>query len=256
MMIEEEVEVKVKVQRIVIAPRMSLKQFAKFCTASLPVRETVLQKSKYPGGYIPRYHEIARKIICAAFSSNFNDDEHDVHFEEFSRHAIRLRKEAQAYDGKTDEHKNRIYSASALEAMSKISGIIIPILKRYVLNSNLHMRKDATSIAGVSVGAVSDLICSTDSGLTIAGFIKFNFTAAALKKEEAEHMLFVLKKFFHAKHKIKTDAKDCMVIDVVDGKIYRGIETSNLAESIQINCEEIRSRWDTIEPPLRKPKDL
>lgn len=252
-MVEEEVEV--KVQRIVLEPRMSLKQFAKFCTASLPVRETVLQKSKYPGSYIPRYHEIARKIVCGAFSSNFNDD-HEFHFEEFAKHAIRLREEAIGYEGKTDDHKNRIYSASALEAMVRISSLIIPILKSYVLNSNLHMRKDSITVAGVKLGAVADLIAFTDSGLTVAGFIKFNFTAAALKKGEAEHMLFVLNKFFQDKHAIQTDAKHCMLIDVVAGKIYRGVETDKVASSVHSNCTEIRSRWDTIEVPLKKEKDL
>jgi hypothetical protein len=243
----------VEVQKGVQEPRMSLKQFAKFCTVSPRAQETILRKAKFPGGYIPKFHEMARKIICGIFSSNLGDFE--LYFEEFLKHAARLRSESLAYDVKTDEHRNRKYSASALESLVKISKLIIPILKAYTFDNNLRMRRDATEISGVKLGAVSDLLCNTDSGLTFAGFIKFNFTAAELKKEEAAHMLYVLKKFSEATHGIEIDPRHCILIDVVSGKIYQGLDTGYLTLPIHAKCMHIKDRWDHIEPPVKKQKD-
>jgi len=247
-------DIVVKVQRVVLDPRMSLKQFAKFCTASVRARETVLQKSKYPGGYIPKYHEIARKIICETFSANFDD--HELYFEEFTRHAVSLRKEAMDFPVKTDDYKNRAYSASALESMVRISGLIAPFLKTYVLENNLRKRMDSITIAEVKLGAMSDMICYTDSGLTLAGFIKFNFTSTVLKKEEAAHMLFVLRNFTQSKHAVEVEPRHCILVDVVAAKVYQGIDTNYLTSSIQSICTEIKDRWNDIQPPLKKEDRL
>lgn len=58
---EEELEV--KVGKIVEDPKISLKQFSSYSSATANAKNAILVKSKYPGNYIPRFYEIARKIV-------------------------------------------------------------------------------------------------------------------------------------------------------------------------------------------------
>lgn len=168
-------QIEVKQAKIVEDPRLSLTQYSRYPGSTLNSRKRILISSKYPGEYIPRIYDIAKGIITATFSANFED--YELYFDEFRRHAARLKKEALAFSPKTDNYKNRYYSAGALEGMIKMSDKIIPILKRYVLNSNT--KRAAILVKGVKISSKADMLLFDHTGEQI-GLIRFNFPQATL----------------------------------------------------------------------------
>ena len=67
---------KTEVEELIIVhdPKLSLKQFLSYIDASEKGRKSILLKSKYPGKYIPRFYEMARKIACETFSLNIDGE--------------------------------------------------------------------------------------------------------------------------------------------------------------------------------------
>jgi len=66
-------ELEVQIVKVVQDPKISLKQFSEYSGATANAKNSILLKSKYPSNYIPRFYEIARKIICDTFDANFPD---------------------------------------------------------------------------------------------------------------------------------------------------------------------------------------
>ncbi|MCW3110717.1 MAG: hypothetical protein JWQ09_5223 [Segetibacter sp.] len=151
-MIEDELEV--KVQRVVKDPKLSLKQFSQYPNATENRKQSILKGCKYPGDYIPKYYEMARKFVCDIFSGNF--EEHELYFEEFKKQALVYRNDAKAFTPKKDNFKNRDYSANGLDAIVAMSSPLTPILSKYVLNSNLTRRKDSITKNSVRIGSMAD----------------------------------------------------------------------------------------------------
>jgi len=153
---EEELEV--KVGKIVEDPKISLKQFSSYSSATANAKNAILVKSKYPGNYIPRFYEIARKIVCDTFGANFEDT--DLYFEEFIRQSQRLKKEAIPFPTNKDTYKNRTLSAEGLIALTHMQSQLNSILKHYVLNSNIKNKRQSVSIEEVKIGAMADSYCT------------------------------------------------------------------------------------------------
>jgi hypothetical protein len=240
-MIEEEIEV--KIQKIVKDPKLSLRRFSQYIVATENGKSAILKGCKYPGDYIPKYHEMARKLTCDFFSANIGD--HILYFEEFKKQAIVYRNDAEAFPHNKDGFKNRVYSANSLDEIVAMSNRLIPILSKFILNSNLNNKKDSIIKNGVRIGAMADMLLSKDGGVTQIGFIKFNFTTKQLKEEEAKSMLFVLRTFFERKE-VKLDLKSCFLIDVYAGKIYTAFNQTNVENVVNKATIEIRDNWDLI----------
>jgi hypothetical protein len=240
-MLEEEVEA--KIQKVVKEPKLSLKRFSQYTVATEKGKINILKGCKYPGEYVPRFYEKARKLICDFFSANYN--EHGLYFEEFKKQAIVYRNEAKAFPTNKDDYKNRVRSANGLDALVAMSMLLTPILSTYTLNSNLSHRKDSITKNGVRIGAMADMIVSADSGATQVGFIKFNFTAKKLKEDEVKASLFVLKTFFE-KRGIQLDLKSCFLIDVFAWRIYVASNQSNMENTLDRTTVEIKNIWDLI----------
>ena len=119
-------ELEVKVIKVIKDPKLSLKQFSQYMIATELGKKRIMEKSKYPGDYIPKFYEMARKVICDIFSANFND--FDVYFDEFKRQASSFRKDAIAYPIDKDTHKNRTCSANGLDQIIAMSLHLNPIL--------------------------------------------------------------------------------------------------------------------------------
>lgn len=236
-------EVEVKQKKIVEEPRLSLTQFARYPASTANARETILFRSKYPGGYIPKYYLIARKIIADTFSANFDD--YELYFEEFQRHSKRLKKEASAFSPKTDDYKNRFYSATALDNLVRMSDKIIPILKKYVLNSNVKNTRHSIEVRGVKIGAMSDMLLFDQIGNQI-GLLKFNFPQAKLKGNEVDLSLKVLRTFFKDHKGLNFSAKHCIFIDFHSGKIFVDAEKPGIGSLLDNICIEIKSVWKAI----------
>lgn len=240
-MIQENVEV--KVQKVIEDPKVSLKMFSQYIGATDNRKRRILQGAKYPGDYIPKFYERARKLICDLFSAGFED--HDLYFDEFRRQAHILRYDAKEYPQNKDDFKNRVYSANGLDEICAMADLLSPILKNYVLESNLSKRKDAVTQNGVRIGAMADLIVSDNSGIAQIGFLKFNFTTKLLSKSEADSMLYVLKEFFKRKS-VRLNPKSCFLVDVYARRIYTLSGSKDLAENVDIATLEIRKNWDLI----------
>lgn len=240
-MVEEKVEV--KVQKIVKEPQLSLKRFSQYMVASERGKHRILKGSKYPGGYVPRFYEMARKLICEIFSANFDDFE--VYFEEFKRQADFYRNEAKSYPKNRDGFKNRVCSANGLDEVCSISDQLIPILKNYIVGNNLSKRKDNINKNGVRIGAMADMLVYENGGASQVGFIKFNFTTALLSKTEAQTMLFVLNQNFYKKG-LKLNPKSCFLIDVFARRIYTLNTDATLNADIDMITIDITKKWDLI----------
>ncbi|MGM9478018.1 hypothetical protein ACS5PU_16440 [Pedobacter sp. GSP4] len=148
-------EVIVKKKKVVEDPKLSLKQFARYPDSTEKGKENILIGAKYPGSYIPRYYEIARQIMVETFSSNFGD--YDLYFDEFKRHAARLLKESLPFDTKTDDYKNRFFSAKALEKFASLKEAMIPILDWYVLNMCISMKLATSFRAKLAANLIAGL---------------------------------------------------------------------------------------------------
>lgn len=239
-----EVEQEVKVKKVVKEPRISLTMISRYIVASEKGKISILKKCKYPSDYIPRFYEMARKLVCELFEGNFVDG-HELYFDAFKQQAEIYRKEAKAYPENKDDHKNRIYSAKGLDAIVAMSYLLIPILENYTFESNLHRRKNNIMKNGVRIGAMADMLLFDQSGVEQVGFLKFSFESTKLKKEEAEAKLYVLKKFYEQKG-LTLNAKSCILVDVIAWRIY---SVANVADAeIQINKATIsvRDNWDLI----------
>lgn len=239
--VEDQAEL--KEQKVVRDPRLSLKQFSQYMTATERGKSGVLRKCKYPGTYIPRFYEMARKLVCETFSANFED--HDLYFEEFKRQAAIFREEAKGYPENKDNFKNRVSSARGLDEICNMEQSLTPVLRRYVLENNLSKRRDTITRNGVKIGAVADMIVSENGGATQVGFLKFNFTTQLLSKKEAGTMLHVLKEFFEKKD-VNVDPKSCFLIDVFAARIYTLSGIVNMEQDFEKATLEIRKNWDLI----------
>lgn len=242
-------EVELKKQVIVEDPKLSLKQFARYPNSTVKGKARILMTSKYPGGYIPRYYEIARKIVVDTFSSNFGD--YELYFSEFRRHATRLKKEALPFDPKTDEYKNRHCSAVALEQVVLMEKMLVPILDKYVWNGNLSSRRDNIFIKEVRIGAMSDVLLYDDLGNQV-GLLKLNFTKTKLKENEAQLSLHVLRTFFENVKQLSMQPKHCLFVDVYSGKIFNAERASGIVSLAEVNCQEIKTRWPAVPNPKEK----
>lgn len=240
-MIAEEFEV--KVQKVVKEPTISLTMISRYVVATEKGKNRILMGCKYPPNYIPRIYEMARKLVCELFSSNFID-QLEVYFEEFSRQAAVWKKEAVAYPVKTDEHKNRVFSAKGLDGIVAMEFLLRPVLNKYILQSNLSRRSSAITENAVKIGAVADMLLSDQLGDQI-GFIKFNFSSEKLKKEEAEIKLHVLKKYFENQG-LNLNPKSCMLVDVAARRIYTLADVKNCESALQMATIEISDNWDLI----------
>jgi len=240
-MLEDEVEVKIK--KVVKDPKLSLKRFSQYTVATENGKNSILKGCKYPGDYVPRFYEVARKLVCDIFSANI--EEHEFYFGEFKKQAIVYRSEAKTFPTDKDPYKNRIRSANGLDAIVAMSAILTPILNRYVLNSNLTHRKDSITKNGVRIGAMADMLLFKDAGVTQVGFLKFNFTTKKLKEDEAKSALFVLRTFFEKKG-IKLDLKSCFLIDVFAWRIYVASNNLEIEKTVDKASLEIRNNWDSI----------
>lgn len=236
-------ELEVKVIKIVKEPKMSLKRFSQYMVATEVGKKRIIEKSKYPGGYIPKFYEMARKVICDVFSANFED--FDVYFDEFKRQASTFKKDAIKYPSNKDPHKNRMCSASGLEQIIAMSIQLSPILTNYTLNSNLTQRKDSITKNGLKIGAMADMLLFENAGATQVGFLKFNFTKKALTKQEAITTISVLKAFFEKKG-VKLDLSACFLIDAFAWRVYTASHQPDIKDSLNKACIEIVQAWDLI----------
>lgn len=241
MMVEEKVEVKIK--RVVTEPKFSLKRFSQYMAATEKGKNSILRGCKYPGGYIPRFYEMARKLVCDMFAANFEDN--DLYLDEFKKQAQVYRDEAKAYPKNKDGYRNRIYSANGLDGICAISSVLTPILDKYTVNSNLTHRRDSIIRNGVRIGAMADMLLYENGGATQIGFLKFNFTTKKLSKVEADTMLFVLNEFF-SKKGVKLNPKSCVLVDVLAGRIFTASNKSHIEKDIDKATLEILENWDLI----------
>jgi hypothetical protein len=236
-------ELIVKIQKVVKDPRLSLKGFSQYTVSTENGKSGILKKSKYPGEYIPRFYEMARKLVCDIFSANIED--HELYFEEFKKQALVYRNDAKAFPEKKDGYKNRVRSANALDEIIAMSMFLIPILNEYVLNSNLTQRSNSIIKNGVRIGAVADMLLFKDAGATQVGFLKFNFTKKKLKEDEAKVSLFILRTFFERKG-IKLDLNSCFLVDVFAWRVYTASDQPNIEKTVNKATIEIRDNWDLI----------
>ena len=240
-MIEDQLEV--KVIKIVKEPRISLTMISRYVVATEKRKTSIIKGCKYPPNYIPTYHEMARKLICELFEGNFID-QHHLYFEEFKRQATIFRKDAREYPENRNAHKNRIHSAKGLEGIIAMSHLLMPILEKYILNSNLHQRRNYIMKNGVRIGSVADMLVSDQINNQI-GFLKFNFSVTKKPKEEAATKLFVLKKFFENKG-VELNPKSCIIVDVPTRRVYTMADAGNAELSLDQATVEIRDSWDLI----------
>lgn len=231
-----------KVQKVVYEPKLSLKQLAAYPLATAKGKANILGKAKFPGSYIPRFYEEARKFICHTFNANFLDT--DIYFEEFERHAKMLLNEAVSLE--KDKRKNKICSSNALSEMRNLNSMLEPILNNFVLNSNLRNTREHLYIQDVKIGCMADILLYENGGLTFTGFMKFNFTKAPLKKREAEYMLYAIKLFFERKLEVNLKDKNCILVDVFAHKLYIAETDLEIDLSIKKSCREIKESWDLI----------
>lgn len=237
-------EVQVKAQKVVKEPRISLTMISRYIVATEAGKSRILRGCKYPADYIPRFYEMARRLVCELFAGNFIN-QHELYFEEFQRQSKVFREEAKAYPENKDGYKNRIYSAKGLDAVVAMSDRLIPILEKHILNSNLHHRKDNIIKNGVRIGAMADMLLSDEAGINQIGFLKFNFASVKLRKGEAEAKLYVLKRFFE-KEGLSLDPKCCYLIDVVAWRIYTLVESGDAEMDIDLATKEICANWELI----------
>lgn len=242
--VAEKVEsVEVKIQKVVESPKISLKQFSRYTVSTERGKNSILQKCKYPGEYIPKFYEMARKLICELFAGNFEDTA--LYFDEFKKQALIWREQAKSYEENRDGFKNRVYSANGLDKICMMSQLLSKILDNYVLDNNLRKRRDSITKNGVRVGAMADMLVSNQEGARQVGFLKFNFTSKVLTKSEADIMLYTLKLFFEKKG-IKLLPNACFVVDVYAARIYTLSSTPAIEENIDKATLEIRKNWDLI----------
>lgn len=239
-----EVEQAVKIIKIVKEPRISLTMISRYVVATERGRLRILKGCKYPSDYIPKFYEMARKLVCELFEGNFIGQE-ELYFEEFQRQAVIYRKEAKNYPEKKDDYKNRIYSAKGLEALIVMAPLLIPILQQYTLHSNLSRRRNAITKNGVKIGAMADMLLLDQVGVDHVGFLKFNFSSTKLKKEEAEAKLFVLKKFYQEKG-LELNSKSCILVDVIAWRLYSVADVADAEVKINKATLEIRDGWEMI----------
>lgn len=236
-----EQQVEVKQAKIVEDPRLSLTQFSRYHGSTLKGRQRILLDSKYPGDYIPKYYNIARKIITGTFSSNFND--YDLYFEEFRRQAILLKKEAIAFPPNTDDYKNRYLSAGALEALIRMSGKLTPILDRYVLNTN--SKRAAIVVNGVKISSKADMQLF-DIAAEQIGLLRFNFSQGRLKTNEADLALKVLMNYAKETDGKSLAPRHCLLIDIHSGNILTARENRVIDSVLMDSCSEIRQVWKSL----------
>ncbi|KRT13211.1 hypothetical protein ASU31_25765 [Pedobacter ginsenosidimutans] len=234
-------QIEVKQLTIVQDPRLSLTQFSRYYGSTLNGRKRILINGKYPGDYIPKYYNIARDIITATFSANFDD--YDLYFDEFRRHAARLKKEALVFPPKTDNYRNRYFSAGALEGLIRMSDKLIPILSNYVLNTN---RKHASiTVSGVKISAKADMLLFDLTGEQI-GLLKFNFPQARLRAMEAGLALKVLKVYAKETSGLSFRSKDCLFIDIPSGSVLVSQDNPGIESAMTETCAEIKKIWPTL----------
>ncbi|MBE9597760.1 hypothetical protein [Pedobacter sp. MC2016-24] len=231
-------QIEVKQITIVEDPRLSLTQFSRYYGSTLNGRKRILIGGKYPGDYIPKYYNIARDIITATFSANFDD--YDLYFEEFRRHAVRLKKEALVFSPKTDNYRNRYYSAGALEGLIRMSDKLIPILSKYVLNTN--RKRAAIMVCGVKISAKADMLLFDLTGEQI-GLLRFNFPQARLRVKEAELALKVLKVYAKETSDLTFKSKDCLFIDIPSGNVLIAQDNPGIESLMTETCTEIKKNW-------------
>lgn len=236
-------QLELTVQKIVKEPRISFTMISRYVVATEKGKKRILLGCKYPPDYIPRFYEMARKLVCELFSGNFIDQQ-ELYFEEFNRQASVWKKEAISYPENKDGYKNRVFSAKGLDGIVAMEFLLVPILNNYTLESNLSRRTNAITKNGVKIGAVADMLLSNQLGEQV-GFLKFNFSSEKLKKEEAEVKLHVLKTFFENKGLV-LHPKSCMLIDVTAGRIYTVADVKDIELAFHMATIEIRDNWDLI----------
>jgi hypothetical protein len=237
-----EVEQPVKVGKIVKEPRISLTMISRYIIATKRGRLRILKGCKYPPEYIPKFYEMARKLVCELFEGNFIEQE-ELYFDEFQRQAAVYRKEAKNHPEKKDGHKNRIYSAKGLEALVTMAPLLIPMLQQHTLHSNLSRRRNAITMNGVKIGAMADMLLFDQAGVDKVGFLKFNFSSTKLKKEEAK--LYILKKFY-AEKGLKLEPKRCILVDVIAWRLYSVADVADADIAVNKATVEIRDNWHLI----------
>lgn len=238
-----DVEPDVRVQKIVKEPKLSLKRFSQYVVATENGKIRILKGCKYPNDYVPKFYEMARKLVCDIFSANFEEPE--LYFEEFKKQATVYRNEATTFPAEKGAHKNRICSAKGLDAIVAMAVHLTPLLKRFTLNSNLKNKRNSITKNGVRVGAMADMLLSEGVGATQVGFLKFNFTTKRLKEDEVRSTLFVLKTFFE-KQGVKLDFKSCFLVDVFAWRIYSASNLSDIENTVEKATLEIKGNWDAI----------
>lgn len=234
---------KIKVKKIVENPRLSLSQFSRYCAASENKKKSIVLTAKFTGDYIPKFYDKAKSIVREALSVNFG--EYETSFEEIKRQAFQLKADAKQYSIKKDDFKNREYSGDGLLALCSHAKAIMPILIKYVVRVPLGKSKNnvnTITIENVKISSKIDLMLFDKSGLSEVGFMSFNFTKRKLKRQEAEHWLYVLW-LYHKQRGNVYDMNKCFLIDVYAGKIYTAIEERFMEQPTKKICLEIAANW-------------
>lgn len=236
-------EIEIEEQRIVLEPRISLTMISRYVVGSSKRRRSILKGCKYPPNYIPRFYELARKLICEAFALN-HITQQEVYFEGFKALAIQLREEAKAYQENKDDYKNRIYSAKGLDGIVAMEQLLTPILQGYVLENNLTKRKNHITRHGVRIGTMADMLLSDPTGDQV-GFIKFNLSTEKLKREEAAVKPLVIHQFYKEKG-TDFEAKKCFLVDVAAWRMYSLTNVQNTDDALDQATLEIYDLWKSI----------
>jgi len=239
-----ELEVEVKVRKVVVDPRMSLTMMGRLVVASERVKLSIIKKSKYPSDFVPGYHELARKSICEAFESNIKGD-YDLYFDEFKRKAKEYRHEASFHPIDKVPYKNNFYSAEGLDGIIAMEGLLTPILENFIFHSNLSKKKNSIMMNNVRIGSMADMLLYDQYGIDHIGFVKFNFSKSKFPAEEAAVKLKVLKTFFEGKQ-IDLNSKHCILVDVPLRRVYALDEVPDAGAALNKGTTLIRDNWDLI----------
>jgi hypothetical protein len=238
---KEEEEVGVK--KVVENPRLSLSQFAKYCAATDNARKGILLKGKYPGDYIPKFYDKARAIVKEALSVSFG--EYETSFEVIKSLALQLKTEAKQYPIEKDNFKNREYSGNGLLALCKHANVLLPILHKYVVRVPAPKSKsniNSITIENVKISSKIDLLLADINGMEEVGFMSFNFTKEKIKRQAAEHWLYILWLYHKQRGKVY-DLSKCYLVDAYAGKVYTAIDERFMEQPTKKICEQIAANW-------------
>jgi hypothetical protein len=219
-------------------PRMSLKMLCEYREASPIGRNSIIKDSKFNKPFVSaRYNE------AEAFISEYLAKTRDYP-EILMDRANELKKaSSKLLDMKKD---HALSSAYALEKFFKM----FPKLK---LSSDLIIRaEDGVSrkinINGVKISIRPELMICDYSGLDYSGFIKLYFGKnKPLTKTIAESMACLSKHYFKQNEGLDFNDKNCYVVDVCNGTIYKSPKSyKRIIQELEYCCSEIADRWDKI----------